>query len=106
MFPEHIYPELPSLLKEVTDLMITPQEKSLVLMPLRTVYFGKTIFPNSYLFVLGPAGAGKGKLDFCYRLVKPIHKEKRERWLVAKEEYTRNSLVTSGSAKARTSTLR
>ena len=100
MFPEHIYPELPSLLKEVTDLMITPQEKSLVLigsivtvsaclLPLRTVYFGKTIFPNSYLFVPGPAGAGKGKLDFCYRLVKPIHKEKRERWLVAKEEYTK-----------------
>ena len=99
-FPEHIYPELPSLLKEVTDLMITQQEKSLILigsivtvsaclLPLRTVYFGKTIFPNSYLFVPGPAGAGKGKLDFCYRLVKSIHMEKRERWLVAKEEYTK-----------------
>ena len=100
MFPEHIYTELPSLLKEVTDLMVTPQERSLALigsivtvssalLPLRTVYFGKTIFPNSYLFVPGPAGAGKGKLDFCYRLVKAIHLEKRERWLVAKEEYTK-----------------
>lgn len=100
MFPERIYPGLPSLLKEVTDLMITQQEKSLVLigsivtvsaglLPLRTIYFGKTIFPNCYLFVPGPAGAGKGKLDFCYRLVKSIHMEKRERWLVAKEEYTK-----------------
>ena len=98
VFPESIFPSLPSLLKEVTDLMITDQERSLVLigsiatissalLPFRTVYFGKTIYPNMYLFVPGPAGAGKGKLDFCLRLVMPIHKEKLERWNTAKDEY-------------------
>lgn len=40
-----------------------------------------------YLFVPGPAGAGKGKLDFCFRLVKPIHKEKLDCWNIAKDEY-------------------
>lgn len=63
---------------------------SAALLPFRTIYFGKTIFPNIYniyLFVPGPAGAGKGKLDFCFRLVKPIHKEKRQRWLTAQDEY-------------------
>ena len=98
LFPASIYSAMPSLLKDATDLMHTDQEKSLVLigsivtlssalLPLRTVYFGKTIYPNMYLFVPGPAGAGKGKLDFCFRLVKPIHKEKLDRWLTAKDEY-------------------
>lgn len=98
LFPASIFSKLPELLKEVTDLMLTDQEKSLVLIgsivtlssamiPLRTTYFGKTIYPNMYLFVPGPAGAGKGKLDFCFRLVKPIHKEKLDRWNTAKEEY-------------------
>ena len=98
LFPASIYPALPGLLKDVTDLMHTDQEKSLVLIgsivtlssamvPVMTIYFGKTIYPNMYLFVPGPAGAGKGKLDFCFRLVKPIHKEKLDRWNTAKEEY-------------------
>ena len=98
LFPARIFPALPGLLKDATDLMLTDQEKSLVLigsivtvssamLPLRTVYFGKTIYPNMYLFVPGPAGAGKGKLDFCFRLVKAIHKEKLDRWNTAKEEY-------------------
>ena len=98
MFPESVFANLPGLLGKVTGLMLTSQERSLVLigsiatlssalLPFRTVYFGKTIYPNSYLFVPGPAGAGKGKLDFCYRLVKPIHKEKLDRWNTAKEEY-------------------
>lgn len=98
IFPDTIFPTLPKLLGKVTDLMITPQERSLVLIgsiatlssaliPMRTIYFGKTIYPNMYLFVPGPAGAGKGKLDFCFQLVKPIHKEKYDRWKAAKDEY-------------------
>lgn len=98
MFPEDIFSTLPRLLRKVTDLMLTHQERSLVLigsiatlssslLPMYTIYFGKTIYPNMYLFVPGPAGAGKGKLDFCFRLVKPIHKEKLERWTIAKDEY-------------------
>ena len=98
VFPEGIYDKLPGLLRKVTELMVTPQERSLVLigsiatlssalLPMYTIYFGKTIYPNMYLFVPGPAGAGKGKLDFCFKLVKPIHKEKLERWNIAKDEY-------------------
>ena len=98
MFPETIYPNLPDLLRRITDQMTTQQERSLVLigsiatissalLPFKTVYFGKTIYPNMYLFVPGPAGAGKGKLDFCFRIVKPIHKEKLDRWNAAKDEY-------------------
>lgn len=98
VFPESIYDNLPGLLRKVTELMVTPQERRLVLigsiatlssalLPMYTIYFGKTIYLNMYLFVPGPAGAGKGKLDFCFKLVKPIHKEKLERWNIAKDEY-------------------
>ena len=39
-----------------------------------------------FLFIPGPAGSGEGRLDFCYRLVRPIHKDKRELWMLAQEE--------------------
>ncbi len=98
LFPDTVFEALPDFLRKVTDLMNTPQERSLVLigsivtlsaalLPLRIIYSGKTIYPNMYLFVPGPAGSGKGKLDFCFRLIKPIHKEKYRRWQTAKDEY-------------------
>ena len=98
LFPSTVYDNLPSLLQSVVANLNISQEKDLVLigsivtlssaiLPMQTRYFGKTIYPNIYLFVPGPAGAGKGRLDFCFRLVKPIHKAKLDRWLAAKEEY-------------------
>ena len=98
LFPEEVYQHLPNLLNGAVAYMNSRQEKDLVLigsivtlsagiLPMQTIYFGRTIFPNIYLFVPGPAGAGKGKLDFCFRLVKPIHKAKLDHWLEAKEEY-------------------
>lgn len=98
LFPSTVYDNLPSLLQSVVANLNISQEKDLVLigsivtlssaiLPMQTRYFGKTIYLNIYLFVPGPAGAGKGRLDFCLRLVKPIHKVKLDRWLAAKEEY-------------------
>ena len=98
LFDESVYANLPRILREATATMNIPQEKDLILIgsiatlscalpPLRTIYHGRTIYPNIYLFVPGPAGSGKGRLDFCYRLVKPIHLEKREIWQTAQAEY-------------------
>lgn len=98
LFPSTVYDNLPSMLQSVVANLNISQEKDLVLigsivtlssaiLPMQTRYFGKTIYPNIHLFVPGPAGAGKGRLDFCLRLVKPIHKAKLDRWLAAKEEY-------------------
>lgn len=98
LFDESVYANLPRILREATATMNIPQEKDLILIgsiatlscalpPLRTIYHGRTIHPNIYLFVPGPAGSGKGRLDFCYRLVKPIHLEKREIWQTAQAEY-------------------
>lgn len=97
-FAPEVYQDLPSLLRDAVSRMNIPQEKDLVLigsiatlssalLPLRTIYHGKTIYPNLFLFVPGPAGSGKGRLDFCYRLVRPIHNEKHDLWKLAQEEY-------------------
>lgn len=98
LFDESVYDNLPRLLRDAVATMNIPQEKDLILigsiatlscalLPLRTIFHGRTIYPNIYLFVPGPAGSGKGRLDFCYRLVKPIHLEKREIWQTAQAEY-------------------
>lgn len=98
LFDENIYTHLPSILAKATKTMNIRQEKDLILigsiatlssvfLPFRTIFHGRTIFPNLFFFVPGPAGSGKGRLDFCYRLVRPIHNDKRELWQLAQEEY-------------------
>lgn len=98
LFDPAIYSRLPGILRKAVETMHIRQEKDLVLigsivtlssvlLPFRTIFHGRTIFPNMFLFVPGPAGSGKGRLDFCYRLVRPIHNDKRELWQLAQEEY-------------------
>lgn len=98
LFDESIYSDLPGILDKAVSTMNIRQEKDLVLigsivtlscalLPFRTIFHGRTIFPNLFLFVPGPAGSGKGRLDFCYRLVRPIHNEKRDAWQLAQAEY-------------------
>ena len=98
LFDPAIYSKLPGILRKAVEPMHIRQEKDLVLigsivtlssvlLPFRTIFHGRTIFPNMFLFVPGPAGSGKGRLDFCYRLVRPIHNDKRELWQLAQEEY-------------------
>ena len=93
-----VYTNLPCILRKAVATMHIRQEKDLVLigsivtlssvlLPFRTIFHGRTIFPNMFLFVPGPAGSGKGRLDFCYRLVRPIHNDKRELWQLQQEEY-------------------
>ena len=98
LFDPAIYSRLPGILRKAVETMHIRQEKDLVLigsivtlssvlLPFRTIFHGRTIFPNMFLFVPGPAGSGKGRLDFCYRLVRPIHNDKRELWQLQQEEY-------------------
>lgn len=100
-FDEAIYNNLPELLIQATAPMNTTQEKDLVLIgsivvlsacmqPVFTIYGGKKIWANSYLFVPGPAGSGKGRLDLCWRLAAPIHRDLVEIWNEAKEQYKKD----------------
>lgn len=100
-FDEAIYNNLPELLIQATAPMNSTQEKDLVLigsivvlsacmLPVFTIYGGKKIWANSYLFVPGPAGSGKGRLDLCWRLAAPIHRDLVEIWNEAKEQYKKD----------------
>ena len=100
-FDEAIYNNLPELLIQATAPMNSTQEKDLVLigsivvlsacmLPVFTIYGGKKIWANSYLFVPGPAGSGKGRLDLCWRLAAHIHRDLVEIWKEAKEQYKKD----------------
>mgnify|MGYP002856863766 CR=1 FL=1 len=97
-FPDSIFDTLPSLLQRVAASVQIPRDRDLVtigsivvlsscMLPVTTIYSGKRIWPNLYLFVPGPAGSGKGRLDLCWRLVEPIHNDFYEQWKEAKKNY-------------------
>ncbi len=100
-FDKSIYNNLPELLIKATSPMNSTQEKDLVLLgsivvlsscmlPVYTIYGGKKIWANSYLFVPGPAGSGKGRLDLCWRLATHINRDLVDQWIQAKEQYKKD----------------
>ncbi len=100
-FDKSIYNNLPELLIKATSPMNSTQEKDLVLLGsivvlsscmlhVYTIYGGKKIWANSYLFVPGPAGSGKGRLDLCWRLATHINRDLVDQWIQAKEQYKKD----------------
>lgn len=83
--PNDFYEGLPQVLKQITDLASTKEEKDLFLLGslsclsaafpnVYAIYDGRIVYPNLYLFATAPAGVGKGALTYCRNLVVPIHK--------------------------------
>jgi hypothetical protein len=87
VFPENVFENLPPFLKECTSPMIGA-DKDVVLLGTITVlsavinikgaYFGRSVYPNVFSFVIAPPGSGKGSLYWPEKLIMPIHKELRE----------------------------
>lgn len=58
------------------------------------IYGDRPVYPNLFLFVTGPASAGKGRLSLCRRLVQPIqdrlcriYDEEMDKYRKAKADY-------------------
>lgn len=96
--PDSIFDTFPSLVQRAAATVQMPRDRDLItigsivvlsacMMPVTTTYSGKRIWANSYLFVPGPAGSGKGRLDLCWRLVEAIHNDLYEQWKEAKSNY-------------------
>ncbi len=96
--PQSVYDRLPDFLKRVTSAASTNSERDLLLIgsictlsasfyKVYGLYDKKKVYPNLYFFASAPAGTGKGILNNCRRLVKPIHDEKREHAKQLKKEY-------------------
>jgi hypothetical protein len=97
-FPKSLYPELPEILKQTTEVGTSDAEKDLLLLGslgvisaclpnIYGIYGGQKIFPNLYVFITASASAGKGKLNNCKFLVNPIHLELRSEAKLSKQKY-------------------
>ena len=80
--------QLPQILQSVVNHSASPAEADMMLMGAITtlsatlpniygIYDQNTIFPNLYLFVNAKASAGKGRLNMCKGLIKPIVQEQQ-----------------------------
>ena len=80
--------QLPQILQSVVNYSASPAEADMMLMGAITtlsatlpniygIYDQNTIFPNLYLFVNAKASAGKGRLNMCKGLIKPIVQEQQ-----------------------------
>ena len=90
--------ELPTLLRQITQQALTPEEADLMLLGALTVissclphvfgvYDQRIVYPNLFLFVTAQASAGKGRLSLCRHLVDPVHQELRNSYTESMQAY-------------------
>ena len=96
--PDGIFDSLPSFLQRITKVAETKEERDLLLlgsvvtlsatMPtVYGIYHNKKVFANLFIFISAQASAGKGRLNHCRKLVKPIHDALKENYKKAKQQY-------------------
>jgi len=97
-FPDHIFANLPEILKKVVSIATSNEERDLLLLGslvsisscLQTVfgiYEGRRVCANLFLYVTGQASAGKGRMIHCKQIVLPVHKAMREQARLLKLQY-------------------
>lgn len=97
--PDFVYSTLPEFLKQLTTVAESNEERDLLLlgsvvtlsatMPtVYGIYHKKKVFANLYLFISAQASAGKGRLNHCRELVKPIHESLKELNRLASIKYS------------------
>ncbi len=83
--PDSVYPNLPALLRECTEVFDDKRERDVFLISALSVisgclpnvsglYFNSTVYPNLFSFVLAPPASGKGSMIFAKKLGDGIHK--------------------------------
>lgn len=88
-FSDIIIPHLPGFLQEVSSVGESPQETDALLLGAITVlsscmptvqglYDGVKVYANLFYFLTARAASGKGRLDLCRYLVRPIHRRLKD----------------------------
>ncbi|GAA0894511.1 DUF3987 domain-containing protein [Fulvivirga kasyanovii] len=96
--PDEVFRNLPSILERACAAATSHEERDVILLGSLGVlsscipnwsglYSGGRVYPNLYLFVFAEASAGKGMLNYCRRIVYPIHKALREESAELKRVY-------------------
>lgn len=86
-FPETLYNSLPAILRDGTDVLHGNDKEvylvsalaaiSSVLPKYQTIYDGRAVFSNLYMFLVGSYGSGKGAAVYAHTIVRPVHKALR-----------------------------
>ena len=105
LIPSEIYQQLPTILKESTDMFDDGIEKDVFLIGAITVisgclpniegiYFDEPVSAHLYSFITAPAGSGKGKLKWAKYFGMKIHdkmvessKEEKDNYAIEIEKY-------------------
>ena len=96
--PEGLFSQLPDFLKRIVEVAESNEERDLLLLgslvtisctlpSIYGIYHNKKVFANLFLFVSAQASAGKGRLNHCRKLVKPIHDHLKEQSRLARQQY-------------------
>ena len=89
---------LPGIMQEVADAGESPQEIDALLLGAIAVissclpgvhgrYDGVTVFPNLLFFLTARAASGKGRIDLCRLLIRPIHQRLKNQQSQALAKY-------------------
>lgn len=108
--PKSIYNNLPKYLKDVCNSVDKSHEKDTILLGSLTtisglipnvygIYDNKKTFANLYLFLTAKASAGKGILNYCREIAKPIHFDKKEENHYMQEKYQKELNIYNSNKK-------
>lgn len=97
-FHASIYERLPPILSDGCKLLTTEAEKAVFLIAGLGVISGmlpkiwgtydkRIVYPNLYAYILSPYGTGKGAAMFARELAIRVHRDKRERTKIEREQY-------------------
>ena len=113
MLPDKVFSNLPPILDQACKVATSKEERDLLLLgSLGTIssclpnwsgiYSGRRVYPNLYLFVFAEASAGKGMLNYCRRIVYPVHKMLREETAELKRLYQQEKEAYASAKKVAT----
>ncbi len=97
-FTDRVCEKLPGILREVAAAGESPQETDALLLGADTVfssclpgvqgrYDGVTVFPNLFYFLTARAASGKGRIELCRLLIRPVHQRLKNQHLQAMAKY-------------------
>lgn len=109
-FSGQVYPHLTPFLKEIADVGESPQETDALLLGTLTAissclpnvqgrYDGVTVYANLFYFLTARAASGKGRLDLCRYLVRPIHRRLKELHELEYAKYEQELAQWEGASK-------
>ncbi len=98
VFPQQVYDRMPVIFKDGLTVLTDEIEKAVYLMGslgimsgllpnVQGVYDGRIVYPNLFIYLLGPYGSGKGSLSYVREIGEAVHQDKIQKAVEQRERY-------------------